>query len=117
MYEYRASVAGVVDGDTYDLKIDLGLRVHTVTRVRLYGVDTPETYGVRAGSAEHRRGQAATAFVRAWFERYGPELIVRTFKDRTGKFGRWLVEIEDLGRELRLSEALLKAGHAVAVEY
>ena len=117
MYEYRATLARVVDGDTYDLEVDLGLRVQTRTRVRLRGVDTPETYGVRRGSAEWTRGQAAKAFVLRWFEAHGPELIVRTFKDRTGKFGRWLVEIEDLGRTTRLSQALLDAGHAVAVDW
>jgi len=68
MYEYRAKVVEIIDGDTYDLKIDLGLRVQTKIRVRLHGVDTPETYGVKAGSAEWKRGQAAKAFVRAWFE-------------------------------------------------
>ena len=116
MYEYRATVERVVDGDTYDLDIDLGLRVHTLTRVRLYGVDTPETYGVKAGSAQWKRGQAAKAFVEAWLARHGPLFIVRTFRDRTGKFGRWLVELEDLERELRLSQQLLAAGHAVAVD-
>lgn len=116
MYEYRATLVEVIDGDTYDLDIDLGLRVHTVARVRLHGVDTPETYGVTAGSAEHRKGKAAEAFVRAWFEVHGPELLVRTFKDRTGKFGRWLVEIEDREQGARLSEALLEAGHAVVME-
>ena len=117
MYEYRATLARIIDGDTYDLEIDLGLRVQTRARVRLRGVDTPETYGVRAGSVEWTRGQAAKEFVRAWFEAHGPELIVRTFKDRTGKFGRWLVEIEDRERTVRLSEDLLAAGHAVDVDW
>ena len=112
MYEYRATLARVIDGDTYDLQIDLGLRVHTLARVRLRGVDTPETYGVRRGSEEWQRGKAATAFVQAWFERHGPELLVRTFKDRRGKFGRWLVEVEDIDRSVRLSEDLLAAGYA-----
>ena len=117
MYEYRATLARIIDGDTYDLEIDLGLRVQTRARVRLRGVDTPETYGVPAGSAEWTRGQAAKVFVRAWFERHGPALIVRTFKDRTGKFGRWIVELEDAGRSARLSEDLLAAGHAVSVDW
>ena len=117
MYEYRATVARVVDGDTYELEVDLGLRVQTRTRVRLRGVDTPETYGVRRGSAEWTRGRAAKDFVVAWFAAHGPEFVIRTFRDRTGKFGRWLVEVEDLDRGVRLSEALLDAGHAVTVDW
>ena len=107
----------IVDGDTYDLVIDLGLRVQARARVRLRGVETPETYGVVSGSEEWTRGQAAVAFVRAWFERHGPDLIVQTFIDRTGKFGRWIVEIEDLDRSARLSRDLLAAGHAVTVDW
>ena len=117
MYEYRATLARVIDGDTYDLVIDLGLRVHTTARVRLRGVDTPETHGVPKGSAEWTRGRAATTFVREWFAEHGPQFVIRTFRDRTGKFGRWLVEVEDVDADVRLSEALLAAGHAVAVDW
>ena len=47
-------------------------------------------------------------------QRYGPELVVRTYKDRTGKYGRYLVDIEDVGRRQKLGEDLLAAGHARA---
>lgn len=114
MYEYRATVARVIDGDTYELEIDLGLKILTRTRVRLRGVDTPETFGVPRSSNEWRRGSAAKAFVEAWFEQHGPELVVRTYKDRTGKFGRYLVEIEDAAGQHELGQALLAAGHARA---
>lgn len=114
MYEYRARVARVIDGDTYELEIDLGLKILTRTRVRLRGVDTPETFGVPRSSAEWRRGSAARAFVEAWFEQHGPELVVRTYKDRKGKFGRYLVDIEDAAGRHKLGEALLAAGHAQA---
>jgi len=75
VYEYRARLVRVVDGDTYDLTIDLGLRVQTKARVRLRGVDTPETYGVRRGSDEWTRGRAAKDFVLEWFAAHGPELV------------------------------------------
>lgn len=114
MYEYRATVARVIDGDTYELEIDLGLKVLTRARVRLRGVDTPETFGVPRGSGEWRRGAAAKAFVEAWFEAHGPELVVRTYKDRKGKYGRYLVEVEDATGRHQLGEALLAAGHARA---
>ena len=44
MYEYRCTVLKVVDGDTADVDIDLGFGiVLTDERVRLMGIDTPES--------------------------------------------------------------------------
>ena len=43
MYEYRCEVTRVVDGDTVDAIIDLGFDVSYKSRVRLYGIDTPES--------------------------------------------------------------------------
>ena len=40
---YGATVLGVVDGDTVDLMVDLGFQVHHKIRVRLYGINTPES--------------------------------------------------------------------------
>ena len=43
-YKYRvSSLAKVVDGDTIDVNIDLGFDVSTQQRVRLLGIDTPES--------------------------------------------------------------------------
>lgn len=115
MYEYQATLERVVDGDTFDLNVDLGLRVHTRARVRLMGVDTPETYGVPRGSEEWQRGDAARRFVQAWFARCGATLRVRTHRDRTGKYGRWLVEIENPVTGEKLTEQLVESGHATRV--
>ena len=44
MYEYRVKkVLRVVDGDTIDVDIDLGFNVSYTQRVRLAGIDTPES--------------------------------------------------------------------------
>ena len=44
MYEYRAKVVKVVDGDTVDVDIDLGFGiVLSDERVRIMGIDTPES--------------------------------------------------------------------------
>ena len=42
MYEYRCTVTRVVDGDTVDAEIDLGFDIVFKSRIRLFGVDTPE---------------------------------------------------------------------------
>lgn len=44
MYEYNCNIVRVVDGDTVDVDIDLGFGIWVRNeRVRLYGIDTPES--------------------------------------------------------------------------
>jgi len=44
MYEYRATVVKVIDGDTVDVNIDLGFGIIlSDERVRIMGIDTPES--------------------------------------------------------------------------
>jgi endonuclease YncB( thermonuclease family) len=40
---YQAQIVEVIDGDTFDLMIDLGFNTFTQQRMRLYGIDAPET--------------------------------------------------------------------------
>ena len=43
MYEYNAKLDRVVDGDTVDAMIDLGFDTWVHKRIRLEGIDAPET--------------------------------------------------------------------------
>ena len=43
MYEYNAVVERVVDGDTIDVIIDLGFKTWKKVRVRMEGINTPES--------------------------------------------------------------------------
>ena len=43
MYTYKAKLDRVVDGDTVDANIDLGFDISIHKRIRLAGIDTPET--------------------------------------------------------------------------
>ncbi len=133
MYEYRAKVARVIDGDTLDLIVDLGFKVDVRVRVRLYGIDTPETFGVKKGSAEHAAGKAAAHFVHDWLlgrdvDGRAHALVIKSHDGKSigvGKYGRWIVDIHrwlnNLGKPTRdpvsLSAALLAADHARAVDY
>ena len=98
-YVYRARLLNVVDGDTVDLEIDLGFRITREVRVRLKGVDTAETYGVRKESEEYAAGMEQKQLTEAWLRRGMSEgdgeypLRVRTWKDATGKFGRYLADL------------------------
>ena len=89
MYEYHAELVRVVDGDTYDLCVDLGFGISFKERFRLKGADTPEVYGSRASE----EGREASAFVKALLEAQPGPLQIRTFKDKKGKYGRYLVDI------------------------
>lgn len=101
LWEYRARVDRVVDGDTLDLTIDLGFGVHLTgdeARVRLLDVDTAEIYGSKKGSAEHEAGQAHKAFVEDWVvhgaDGEWPVYIATEKDDERGKYGRWLAVIK-----------------------
>ena len=91
MYEYRCKVVKVIDGDTVDVDIDLGFGVWLhKERVRLYGIDTPES---RTRDLEEKKyGLAAKAFLTGMLD-YKGGIILKTHKDATGKFGRILGEL------------------------
>ena len=90
MYEYRVKILRVVDGDTVDVDIDLGFGVWMhKERVRLYGIDTPES---RTRDLEEKKyGKAASAFLKAKLQEGTP--LLRTYKDGVGKYGRILGEL------------------------
>lgn len=113
MYEYRAKLNRVVDGDTVDLIIDLGFNVSLKERFRLLGINAPEVRG-----PEKVRGKEATAALQKLIEDT-PELIVRTEKDSKGKYGRWLCWLisRDGISEVNLNLQLVEMGFAEEVEY
>ncbi len=61
MYEYSCQVTRVVDGDTIDADLDLGFNIHHKCRVRLYGIDTPESR--TRDKDEKARGKLAAKFL------------------------------------------------------
>lgn len=109
MYEYSARAVAVVDGDTIDLDISLGLDIHHHTRVRLLGVDTPELHS--PDPQQREAAQAAKAFVVS--QVMDNPLTVRTVKDRREKFGRYLAEVFSGGDTVSVNEQLLNRGYAV----
>lgn len=93
MYEYRAVVTRVVDGDTLDLDVDLGFKVHVHVRVRLLGVNTPEIHSVKKTSKEYKAGMDSKIFVEQMLGLTDMKVVVKTHKDKKGKYGRWLARI------------------------
>lgn len=90
MYQYKAIIQKVVDGDTLEIAIDLGLSVWIHDeKIRLYGIDTPEVYGVKKGSPEWEMGLKASDFVKSILKEKD-EIIIQTIKDKQEKYGRYL---------------------------
>jgi len=115
MYEYRCKIKRVVDGDTVDIDIDLGFDVVLANqRVRLYGIDTPESR--TRDKVEKRYGYAAKEFLKAML---GKEGTLKTHKDATGKFGRILGEfiVYDAETDRYCSVNQLMIDKHLAVEY
>jgi len=81
LYNYRAKVIRIVDGDTYELMVDLGMKVFHLAHIRLEDVDTPEVYGVRHDSEEYAEGVEASSFVGSVMSP-GTEVLIHTDKDK-----------------------------------
>ncbi len=75
MYEYNCTVERVVDGDTIDVVLDLGFDILYKSRVRLYGIDTPESR--TRDKDEKARGKMAGAFLEEAIED-GEKVIIQT---------------------------------------
>ena len=87
MYEYNCQVTRVVDGDTIDVILDLGFKILHKSRVRLFGIDTPESR--TRDKDEKVRGKMASKFLQDVIN--SGNVVIRTeLKDSRGKFGRVL---------------------------
>lgn len=103
MYNYKAKVIKVIDGDTVDLNIDLGFHIWVVKRVRLSGIDTPELYT--------QTGKTAKAFVENLLP-IGLTVTITTKLDSSDKYGRVLGEITIDNNLTSLNKILLNNGLA-----
>ena len=113
MYEYKVTVIKIIDGDTVDVDIDLGFGVWlTDERVRLYGVDTPES---RTRDLEEKKyGLAAKEFVKGFCD--DKWMVLKTEKyDAKGKFGRIMGKLYRTTNysDKSLNEYLVEKHHAV----
>lgn len=116
MYNYKATVDRIVDGDTIDVVIDLGFKITTHQRIRLKDINTPETFNVKKNSEEYKKGSAAKDFVVSRIEANNNEVILDTDKD-TGKFGRYIATIHLADSETSLNDELVAKGFALYVKY
>lgn len=110
MWEYQIKINRVVDGDTVDARIDLGFKVHINVRIRVYGINTPET---RTRDLEEKvRGKAASARMKEILNN-ADKVTLKSLG--VGKFGRCLgiLTVEGSGNKYNVAEQLIKEGHGV----
>jgi micrococcal nuclease len=87
---YGAKLLKVIDGDTIELMVDLGFNIHHKMRVRLYGINTPESR--TKDLAEKELGLKAKKFTEDWFTNH-QWVFVNTIPDKNDKYGRILARI------------------------
>jgi micrococcal nuclease len=113
MYEYKCKVKRVVDGDTMDVILDLGFDVHHAVRVRMAGIDTPESR--TRDKDEKARGKLSKAFLKESIK--GKKIVLKTkIKDSKGKFGRVIAEVWaefEKGSLRNINELMIKECYAV----
>ena len=122
MYEYKAIVERVVDGDTLDVIIDLGFKTWKKVRVRMEGINTPESR--TRDLEEKKRGLAAKDRLVEILEYNNNECTLKV--SGVGKFGRAIasVYVETLSpasskssmTEINVNKQLIEEGHAVAYD-
>ena len=111
MYEYSCQVTRVVDGDTIDVVLDLGFSILHKCRVRLYGIDTPESR--TRDKDEKVRGKLAAKFLEDAINS-GEKVVLRSkLKDSKGKYGRVLGEV--IVDEININEEMIL--NFLAVKY
>lgn len=110
MYQYKIkSVDHIVDGDTVDVTVDLGFNISHKIRVRMYGINTPESR--TRDLEEKKRGLAAKDRLTELLGE-GKSLLLET-KEK-GKYGRYLGIISKENYPISLNETLVVEGHAVS---
>ena len=108
MYEYKCNITRVVDGDTVDAEIDCGFDIVFKSRIRLYGIDTPES---RTRDLDEKARGKMAKFLKDHIKK--ADLVkVKTKLDKKGKFGRVLGSI--IADDVDLNESMIQKYLAVA---
>jgi len=112
-YIYKIKVTRVIDGDTVDAEIDLGFNMTLHKRIRLHGIDTPETR--TRDKEEKQRGFAAKRRLQEIVDEQSSVLYLKSLDQ--GKFGRCIgVLFEENFDDQSINDLLVQEGHAVVYD-
>lgn len=107
MYEYTIKeVIKVVDGDTIDVIFDVGFSMFRKERIRLDGIDTPES--VTSDGYEKKFGIESKQFLQMWLSKQN-KLRAKTKKD--DKYGRILADIYG-DEDICVNKLMVESGFA-----
>lgn len=111
MYTYRVKkVHKIVDGDTIDVDIDLGFNVSFFQRVRLAGIDTPESR--TTDQNEKKLGLEVKKKLGEYLSN-ATNIVIKTEKpDSTEKYGRILGWLYIDGKDESINQTLIASGYA-----
>jgi len=111
MYEYFVEeVKNVVDGDTIDVVIDLGFDILFASRVRLAGIDTPESR--TTDKAEKVLGIEAKEYLKKQLKD-AKSVVIRTEKmNSSEKYGRILGWVYVNGESESINNKMINDGYA-----
>ena len=110
MYTYKAKLDRVIDGDTIDVNMDLGFDISVHKRIRLAGIDTPESR--TRDLEEKKRGLASKARLIELLDK--GDLVVESTD--VGKYGRVLGNLTIYPEDslpININETLIEEGFAV----
>lgn len=111
MYTYKAKLVRVINGDTLDIEIDLGFDIIIKQRLKLYGIDTPDS---RSTNTEIK--QKGLDVKQRLMDLLTKEFKVETMLNKRGKYGRILGNIyvtDSKSNEICINELLVSEGLAV----
>jgi micrococcal nuclease len=111
MFEYYVKkVTKVVDGDTIDVDIDLGFDISFTSRVRLAGIDTPESR--TSDKMEKALGLESKAYLKNAIDN-AKSVVIKTEKmDSSEKYGRILGWVFLDGAKVSINEQMIADGYA-----
>ena len=114
-YIYRIkNILKVVDGDTIDADIDLGFSISLEKRIRLAGVDTPESR--TTDLKEKAMGLESKEWLKKKVE-FAKDIIIKTeLPDSTEKYGRILGHLFINGEDVSLNNQMIADGYALAYD-
>jgi len=110
-YIYRIrSIAKVVDGDTIDADIDLGFNISLSKRIRLAGIDTPESR--TKDEYEKRLGLESKEWLKKHLEGAKDILIKTELPDSTEKYGRIIGHLYINSGQVSVNNKMIDEGYA-----
>ncbi len=111
MYEYKVrGIKSIYDGDTVIFELDLGFGVYKLEKLRLAHINAPELRGLEHDAGIVSRDWLRKRIYSAFYA--GEDIRIKTFKDKKGKYGRYIAEI--FINNISVNSQMIDEGLAVA---